>query len=279
MSYQVLVDSCGDFSEKMKQADNVIPIALKIHMDEEEMIDDETLDMTQLMEKLTDSVTCLQSSCPSPAQYMEGYNKSADRTYIITGSSALTGSYNSACLAGDMLREEYPEAQIFVVDSKTASAGQALLAMKIIDWEEKGLTFYEIRDRIEKAVKQIKTRFVLESLKILEKSGRLKGLKAKVAQALHIVPILGATSEGTICQTGQARGIKKAMSVLIKQITKDCVRKLPERLVISQCNCPERALKLRRAINEKYPDLDILILATKGISSMYAGDGGIIVSY
>lgn len=279
MSYRILVDSCGDFSEQMKQCENVIPIALKIHIDEEEIVDDERLNIPKFMKKLAHAVKCPHSSCPSPGQYIENFDKSVERTYIVTGSSALTGSYNSACLARDMLWEDYPEAEVCVVDSKTASAGEALLTMKIIEWEEQGLSFQEIQSRIEEYVKQIKTRFVLESLKMLEKSGRLSGLKAKVAKALHIFPILGATAEGTICQTGQARGLKKALSVLIQQIIEDCGDKFPGRLVISQCNCPERAEKLKERLQARYPELDICILQTKGIASMYAGDGGIVVSY
>lgn len=279
MDYQILVDSCGDFSEKMKLSDNIVPIALKIQIDGEELTDDETLDISVFMEKLEHSVNCPHSSCPSPAQYIEGYDKAAERIYIVTGSSSLTGSYNSACLARDMLKEENPKAQICVVDSKTASAGQTLLTMKIIEWEESRLDFLGIRQKITEYRKQIKTRFVLENLKMLEKSGRLSGLKAKVAQALHILPVLEATPEGTIGQSGQARGMKKALSVLKRQIVEDCGNRMPDRLVISQCGCPERALDLKNKIQEKYPDLEILILPTKGISSMYAGSGGIVVAY
>lgn len=279
MGYQIMVDSCGDFSEQMKMCDNIVSIALRIQIDEEEIVDDERLNIKRFMEKLAGAIQCPQSSCPSPGQYIEAYDESADRTYIITGSSALTGSYNSACLARDMLQEEHPNANICVIDSRTASAGQALLTMKLIEWEERGLSFEKIQSRIREYVKHIKTRFVLESLRMLEKSGRLSGLKAKLAHAFNIFPILGATREGTICQTGQARGAKKALAVLIKQITEDCRKKCPGRLVISQCNCPERAMELKRKIKERYPNLEIMILPTKGISSMYAGEGGIVVSY
>ena len=75
-------------------------------------------------------------------------------------------------------------------------------------WENKGYSEDEIRKRIKKLRRDMMTKFVLNDLTMLERSGRLNGLQAKLADAFHICPILASTDEGTICQTGQARGMK-----------------------------------------------------------------------
>lgn len=283
MSYQILMDSCGDSSEKMKRSLHITQIALRIQIGKEEFLDDEFLDKKELLDKLKQAEQIPISSCPSPAQYVEACDPDSERIYILTGSSLLTGSYNSAKLAERMLKKENEKAgrqqEICVIDSKSASAGETLIAMKLLEWEEQNLSFETIKKKIHCLVRQMKTRFVLESLQMLELSGRLTGLKARLANALHICPVLSSTEEGAICQTGQARGTKKALMMLTRQILKDGRERKPKRIVISHCNCPEKAFALKAILMERLPETKIRIVSTNGISCMYAGEGGVIVAY
>ncbi len=130
---------------------------------------------------------------------------------------------------------------------------------------------------MEKYIEGQNTYFVLETLETLRKNGRLTGLKAVVATALNIKPVMGATTEGTICQLGQARGVKKALSKMIEHILADIKNSREKILAISHCNCQERAESVREMLKAAAEFKDIIILDTAGISSMYAADGGIIV--
>lgn len=283
MKYQILMDSCGDLSEEMKLREEVVSIPLRIRIGQEEVLDDEGLNSRALLEKIRQEKGVVGSSCPSPSQFTSQWDREAERVYILTGSSILTGSYTSARLAAEIMREEIAEQEkkqhICVIDSKSASAGQTLLAMHIIQWEKEGRTFHDIKKRLKQMVPRMQTRFVLESLDMLERSGRLVGLKAKLAEALGVCPILRANGEGAITQCGQARGIKKALSVLQKQVIKELSAGVRGPLVVSHCHCPERAFFLKIAIHEKFPDIPVRIVPTRGISSMYAGKGGIVVAY
>ena len=139
------------------------------------------------------------------------------------------------------------------------------------------MPFGELVDTVEKYIDGQNTYFVLENLETLRKNGSLSNLKSLVASALKIKPVMGATPEGTICQLDQARGINKALMKMVDYIVKEV--KEPEKKVlgISHCNCPERAEIVRDAILERIKVKDSVILDTRGVSSMYANDGGVIV--
>lgn len=282
MSYQILIDSCGDLSEKMRNHPHIRSIPLRIRVGKKEYIDDASLNRQELLAAIAHSHSMPVSSCPSPAQYVDACDAKADRIYIITGSSALTGSYNSACLAKKIREEEQEEPekqQIHVIDSRSASAGELLLARQIIQWEDQKMPVDEILKGIQKIVEIMMTRFVLEDLTMLERSGRLTGLKARLAGALHICPVLGSTKEGTICQTGQARGIKRAVSAMVHRIAADRKEREIHCVVISHCCQEDMAIEVKTKLKKILPPVPIILVGTGGIASMYAGKGGIIVAY
>ena len=118
---------------------------------------------------------------------------------------------------------------------------------------------------------------MLETLETLRKNGRLTGLKAVMATALNIKPVMGSTPEGTICQLGQARGMKKALVKMIEHVLENVKNPEEKILAISHCNCRQRAESVKDMLLEKMNFKDVIVLDTAGISSMYAADGGVIV--
>ena len=106
MSYQILIDSCGDLSQGMRENPRIEMVPLRIQVGKKEYIDDEKINCREMLEDIASSPNMPLSSCPSPSQFVDALDKEADRIYVITGSSALSGSYNSACLAKKMWQEE-----------------------------------------------------------------------------------------------------------------------------------------------------------------------------
>ena len=261
MSYKIIVDSCGELTKEMKESGIFESVALGIEVGGHHIVDDETFDQADFLKRVSESPECPKSSCPSPERYMESYQCDAQRVYAVTLSAELSGSYNSAVLGKNLYTEEHGEKQIYVFNSRSASIGETLIAQKIAECEEQGNTY-----------------FVLESLETLRKNGRLSGVKALVASALNIKPVMGGSEEGTIYQIGQARGMKKALVKLVDTLVEKVEDPENKILAIAHCNCKERANDVRKMIEEKIHVRDVIILDTKGISSMYASDGGIIVS-
>ena len=276
-SYKIVIDSCGELLDSWKTDPRYQSIPLILTVDGEDIIDDETFDQKSFLAKVAASPECPKSSCPSPEKYMEAFECDVDHIYGVTLSAELSGSYNSALLGRKLASEEYPEKKIHIFNSRSASVGETLIALKVTECEEKGMSFEETVEAVERYIDIQNTFFVLENLDTLRKNGRLSKVKALVATALKIKPVMGATEEGNICQLDQARGINKALVKMVDYIVEKTKNSGNKILAIAHCNCPKRAEILKNAIMERMDLREILILDTAGVSSMYANDGGVIV--
>lgn len=278
MSYKIVVDSCGELTNRMKEDSHFESVPLILQVDEYQIIDDETFDQADFLKKVAQSPNCPKSSCPSPERYMDAFKTGEDHIYAVTLSSELSGSYNSAQLGRNLLLEEEPDKKVYVFNSRSASVGQTLIALKIEECEKAQMTFEEVVKEVESYIATQDTYFVLESLETLRKNGRLSNLKAFVATALKIKPIMGSTKEGSIVQLSQSRGMNKALIRLVDCVV-DSIRNSEDKvLAIAHCNCPSRALIVKEAIMERVKLKGIEIVDTAGVSSMYANDGGVIVA-
>lgn len=277
MNYKIVVDSCGELTEEMKKSGCFESVPMSIELEGNTIIDDENFDQKEFLAKIAESSECPKSSCPSPERYMQSYLCEAERVYVVTLSEELSGSYNSAVLGKNLYEEEHGEKEIHIFNSKSASVGESLIALKIQECEDAGMAFEEVVRTVEAYIESQNTYFVLETLETLKKNGRLKGVKALVASALNIKPVMGSTPKGTICQIGQARGIKKALAKMTETVVEHLKNGEEKVLGIAHCNCRERAEAVAGMIREHTKVKDVVILDTAGISSMYANDGGIIV--
>ena len=278
MSYKVVIDSCGELLDEWKQDPRFESVALTLSVDGVNIIDDETFDQADFLKRVAECPECPKSACPSPERYMRAFDCEAEHVYAVTLSAELSGSYNSAVLGQNLLQEDHPDRQIHIFNSKSASVGQTLIAMKIQECEEAGLPFEQVIETVDAYIEQQHTFFVLDNLETLRKNGRLSKVKALVASALKIKPVMGSTEEGAIYQLDQARGINKALVKMAQAIVEKTADSEQKVLAISHCNCHERAILLKNALEERMPMKKIVILDTAGVSSMYANDGGVIVA-
>jgi DegV family protein with EDD domain len=177
-----------------------------------------------------------------------------------------------------MYLEQNGKKDICVIDSESASAGQIQIVLKLLDLEKEGLPFDEVVAKILKFRDEMETIFVLDNLDTFIKSGRIAGAKALIVSTLNIKPVMGA-KKGSIIQRGQSIGTKKALRKMADLIiAKMMTRQEAYRLVITHCNAYQRAVMVRDLILEKCTFIETLIMDTTGISSMYANDGGVIVT-
>ncbi len=278
MSYKIVVDSCCELPEELKHDPRyeIVPLTLIVG-DSYERLDDDGFDQKEFLQTVAECPVSPKSACPSPEKYMEAYRTDADHVYVVTLSSKLSGSYNSAVLGKNLYHETYGEKQIYVVDSRSASCGETQIAMQIARWEDEGMGYEEITEKIEKFTDGMHTYFVLDNLDTLRKNGRLSGVKALVASTLSIKPVM-AGDQGSIVQLGQSVGIKKALAKMVDYVVRDVVDAEKKCLMITHCNNPERANSVKEQILAKVKFKDVLIMDTAGISSMYANDGGVIVT-
>ena len=278
MSYRIIGDSCTDLPESLKKDEHFRLVPLILIVDDVEVVDDSSFDQKDFLRRVKQSPNSPKSACPSPEDYMKEFEYEGD-IYVVTLSSSLSGSYNSAELAKRLYLEEHPNKKIEIIDSRSASVGQTLIAMKIKELLDKGDYFDTVVNTVRSFRDNLKTKFVLESLETLRKNGRLTNLQAIIASALNIKPVMGATPEGTICKLDQSRGIVKALITMAKTIEHDVIKPQEKILGISHCNNYERALFVKDEILKRIPFKDCFIVDTAGVSSLYANEGGIITAY
>ena len=278
MSFHIVCDSCTDLTEEdlKKGCYTLVPLTLLV--DGEEIIDDETFDQADFLAKVAASKESVKSACPAPESYMEAYSK-ADDIYVVTLSAELSGSYNSAVLGKNLYEEENGTKNIHVVNSRGAATTQVLIARKLNEYASQGMPFEEVVDKIEEYTTSLRTYFVLETLEVLRKNGRLSRLSATIAGALNIKPVMIGTRDGVIQKAAQARGMKKALAKMVEHMGSEGRDLTRRQFVISHCNCYERAVYVKELIKKHLHAEDVDIVDTTGVSSLYACDGGIIVSY
>ena len=276
-SYLVVIDSCGELTEDMKASGHFVSAPLTLDVDQYHFVDDETFDQLEFLKRVAESPNCPRSACPSPEIYKQYFEQDYDHVYAITLSAALSGSYNSAEVARGMVQEKVPEKKIYVFNSRSASIGQTLIGRKIAEYEEEGLPFEEIIEKVEEYIASQTTFFVLESLDALRKNGRLSNFKAFVATALKIKPICSSTPEGTIQQAGQARGINKALVRMVEMAAEAAGHAEQKEIAVSYVECPERGQMVLDALKERIPAKNYILLPASGLTATYANEGGIIV--
>lgn len=278
INYRIVVDSCGEFTEDMKKNPHFAHAALHLSIDREQFVDDETFDRLDFLAKMKESPNCPKSSCPSPEVYRAAFDCGAEHLYAITLSAELSGSYNSAVLGMNLFLENHPDAKVHVFNSCSASVGETLIAKKIAEYEEAGLDFEAIIEKVDDFILHMHTYFVLESLDNLRKNGRLSAVKALVATALNIKPVMGATDQGVIIQLGQARGMQKALRLMAETITAELEHPEEKVLGLVHCNNPERAEYVKQELMKLVKVKDIIVLESSGVSTLYAAQGGIIIA-
>lgn len=277
MSYKIVIDSCGELLEAWKKDARFASVPLTLYVGKESIVDDETFNQKDFLAKVAACPECPRSACPSPEQYRSAFDCDADHVYAVTLSAELSGSYNSAEVGKNLVLEEHPDRKIYVFNSRSASIGETLIGIKIQECEEAGMSFEDTVKTVERYIQEQHTFFVLENLDSLRKNGRLSLVKALVANALKIKPVMGSTDEGAIRQVDQARGINKALVKMAGYVAEAVTDSEHKKLAISHCNAPAKAALLKDALLEIKKFEDVIILDTAGVSSLYASDGGVIV--
>ncbi len=280
MSLRIIADSCCEFPEELKKEIPCENVPLTLMVDDREIIDDDTFDQKSFLKLIAGCKGVPRSACPSPELFKKAYECKEDWVFVVTLSGSLSGSYNSAELARELYFEEHKDSnkKIYVFDSKSASGAEAQVAIKANELYKQGLSFDEIIEKCEDFIGHMKTYFVLESLEVFRKNGRLSNTKAFAANVLNLKPVCMGV-DGVIEPASIQRGIRNALKKMV-EVSLEGIKDTKDRiLIINHCNCYERAAKVLADFISRAEFKATLILDTAGVSSLYASDGGIIVSF
>ena len=277
MTYRLICDSCTDLPTELKSDPGVKKVPLTIQIGAETVVDSEDFHQGELLQKMRAWPDAPKTACPSPSMYLDQFLPGGDN-YVVTLSGQLSGSYNAAMQARAIYQEERSDGNVHVFNSRSASSGQAQIALLVRELAGRGLPFAQVVEKVETYIGRMKTLFVLENLDNLRKNGRLTRMEALFTGALRVKLLCGATPEGEIQKMGQGLSVRQTLAKMVSRMAEDADH-ADRRLVIAHCNCLERAEALKEMVRQRCRFGEILIVATGGISTVYANDGGIVTAY
>jgi len=280
-NFKIFADSCCDYTDETYDISWITKIPLTISLDGVDYRDDENLDCLELINKMAATQSAPKSACPASGDYFDKFNCEADDVYAVTLSEQLSGSYNSARLGAEMLKEKDINKNIHVFNSRSAACGEVAICLKIKELASKGLDFNEVVSQVECYIDSLTTLFVLQDLSVFRKSGRLNHLQSIITSTLRLKLVMGAESDGKIGVRGKALTTSKAISKMIEIAEKKSkeIDPLNRILVITHCNCYDRAKKVCDDIMSSCKFSLAIICRSSGISTIYANSGGVIVSF
>nr|WP_154983134.1 DegV family protein [Paenibacillus xylanexedens] len=229
MSHKVAIvtDSTADIPEELVRKYGIHVVPLRVLFGEENYADGVELTSEQFYDKLRQSAVLPTTSQPSPTDFMDVYQRlldeNPDRPIVsIHLSSGMSGTYQSAMLGKSLLERE---ADLTIIDSKSASYGYGLMVVHAAELAEQGKSVTEIAVAVEAMQQSRKLFFLVDTLEYLQKGGRIGKASAILGTLLNIKPILSIDEEGVIYAVEKVRGHKKAMARIIELFQRDLAGK------------------------------------------------------
>lgn len=218
MAIRFIIDSASDILPAEAKELGLIHMPLKVLFGDEEFADGVEMSHQEFYERLIESDTLPTTSQIPPADFMDVFEKVAeegDTAVVITISSKLSGTYQSAMIAA----EDY-EGKVFVVDSENACIGERILVLRGLDLAKQGLDAEQIAATLDEEKKKIRLMALLDTLEYLKKGGRISAATAFAGNLLSIKPVIGV-EDGVVSQLGKARGSKQGNN-LLRELIANC---------------------------------------------------------
>lgn len=220
MTFRILTDSASDLDFNWLKDNQVDVLGLTVQVDgvTYETVGDQALTSPVLLEKMA------AGSQPSTSQVNVGQFEAFFRQVVSQGedviyialSSVLSGTYQSAFMAREMVLEDYPEAKIELVDTLGASAGQGYLVREAVARRQEGTSLTEVKAEIEDLASRLKTHFLVDDLNHLMRGGRISKAAALIGGLVNIKPIIAIGSDGKLGTAAKVRGKKKALAEFLR---------------------------------------------------------------
>lgn len=274
MKSKIVMDSAGDI--KVLSGVDFSSVPLTIQSGDRTFVDSDDAVVEEMLTHLQTYSGTTTSACPAVGEYMDAFGD-ADNVYCVTITSGLSGSYNAASAAAREYQEAYPDRKIHVFDSLSAGPEMLLIAEKLRELIQQDLPYETIIERIREYQKKTRLVFSLESLRNLANNGRVSSVVAKAVGILGIRLTGKASDEGTLQPTGKARGAKKVVPALLKEL-KDLGYN-GGKVRIAHCHNESAAMELMEKLKQQFHDADVALGKTGCLCSFYAEEGGLLVGF
>lgn len=274
---KLIVDSCTDIPFKNIEKMNAYPIALKVNVDGTEYLDQLEISSKEVSEAVSKGVRPLTSQV-NPDRFAEVFREvlKEDNEIIYLGfSSGLSGTYQSSVIARDMVLEEFPDADITVIDSLSASYGYGLLTERAAKYINDGLSKEEVLKNIEQDKNTIRHLFTVNDLDYLSKGGRLSKGQAFLGSLLNIKPLLHV-EDGKLVPIEKYRGMKRIYKRMTELMNEEGAE---VEAVITHSDAMDLALDLKKQILKDTQVTDVRIFDIGPTILSHTGNGTVALFY
>jgi DegV family protein with EDD domain len=286
MAIKLITDSCCDLQQTYLDQNNIECIPLMFTIDGKDYFDDHndsSMSCKEFYQKMRDG-SMSTTSLINTQRYEEVFTKyleDGDDIVYLAFSSALSGSYQSAVIAANELREKYPDRKIAVIDSKCASMGEGLFVYYATRKLKEKPEFDEYVEFVKELQPKVCHWFTVDDLHHLKRGGRVSSFSATLGTMLKIKPVLHVDDEGRLIPMSKARGRNASLSGLVKEMERTIIDEGREQtIMISHGDCVDDAYKVADMVTKKFPLVkDVIINYVGPIIGTHSGPGTVALFF
>ncbi|HEP2533814.1 TPA: DegV family protein [Streptococcus pyogenes] len=278
MTFTIMTDSTADLNQTWAEDHDIVLIGLTILCDGEvyETVGPNRISSDYLLKKMK------AGSHPQTSQINVGefekvfreHAKNNKALLYLAFSSVLSGTYQSALMARDLVREDYPDAVIEIVDTLAAAGGEGYLTILAAEARDSGKNLLETKDIVEAVIPRLRTYFLVDDLFHLMRGGRLSKGSAFLGSLASIKPLLWIDEEGKLVPIAKIRGRQKAIKEMVAQVEKDIA---DSTVIVSYTSDQGSAEKLREELLAHENISDVLMMPLGPVISAHVGPNTLAV--
>ena len=278
MGYRIVTDSGIDLTQKMIAELELTVGALKFTIEGstyEDRSDKSELPTQKFYGMLREGKTSgtTQINTEEFKDLFEPILQSGEDLLYIGFSGGLSGTYQSACIAADELREQYPERKLYTVDSLCASMGQGLLVYHAAQLKKNGTDIDVLYAWLQDNLLKLCHWFTVDDLNHLKRGGRVSAATALVGTVLGIKPVLHVDDEGHLINVAKARGRKASLDMLVQKMAESAIEPENQTVFISHGDCYDDAKYVADQIRAKFGTKKFEINFVGPVIGGHAGPG------
>jgi DegV family protein with EDD domain len=274
MTVKIITDSTSDITAEEGAELGITVIPLTVMFGREAYLDRETITTDEFYRRLTTEDVFPTTTQPPPSTYAEVYDKLADETdeiLVVTLSSKLSGTYQSAVSAIEMVQKK---CRVEVIDSQMVAMGQGLVALAAASAAQQGAKLDELSDFVRGALKRSHWITYFDTLKYLAKGGRIGKAQGLLGSMLSIKPIL-TVKEGEIHPVTRLRSQAAGVEYLYNFVTS--FQRIEE-LAVEHTTLPNEADRLAERFRASFPDVKVRRATVSPVLGTYGGPNAIAVT-
>ncbi|TFB22046.1 DegV family protein [Filobacillus milosensis] len=280
MNVQIVIDSASDLPKDIQEQYQIDSVPLLVHLDGEDYLDGESIEPKTVYNAMRAGKSP-KTAQATPESFYKIFKKHVEQNRAViymAFSSELSGTYQSAIIAKEQIAEDYPDADLYCIDTKAASLGCGLIAYHAAELANRGGDVQDILDMTNHYVNNIEHIFTVDDLEYLHRGGRVSRTQAFVGSLLKIKPLLHV-EDGKLIPLEKIRGAKKVLRRMVDLMNERGENLNEQTIAITHGDDEENANKLKELIQEEINPKQVIVSPIGSAIGAHAGPGTIALFF